>query len=267
MQIKGDNLWEVWKNINFHFIGADPDVHNGFYLPKGRDYTLFKSDFTLRCRSLGGLPENVYPLFEKERRIKLLTRKYLNESLWEEGVRGLRRATSFPKSFLLQFRLSNPKLETGKGGGCLIGLVFSWIEGKWNLHVYSRVTEVTVNLLADMYFIQFLIKRLIEDGDLQGVEFSSLNTIWNIALVNQKRDRIPLFFLFAYGDGAAEGFMLDIPHGRWQRTVKKHFWDIFIYPEKINWAQRKRWSLKFKETSHRDWPKIKERYYEDISKF
>lgn len=257
MEIRGYSLYDIWEEINLRFLLANPDNKwEDFSLLKGRNYSIFKSDITLRCCSLR-LPENVHPLFEKERRIKLLTRKYIDETLWEEGLRGLRRATSFPKSFLFQFRLSNPKLETGKGGGCLIGLVLSWVNDEWNLHIYSRITEITINLLADMYFIRFLIKKLIEDKDLQKVKFPILNTIWNIALVNQKRDRVPLFILFSNGDESVKNFMLAPSNTRWQKVIKEHFWDIFIYPEKINWAQRKRWALKFQEVTSYDWKEIK----------
>lgn len=264
MEIEGRSLYEVWKRVNMKFLSAsslDKGFKNDFYLPKGRDYSLFKSDVTLRCDSLA-LPSFVFPLFDIERRIKLLTRKYLvHEDLWKKEVEGLRGATSFPKSFQFQFHLSNSKLETGKGGGCLMGMILSWVNDRWNLHIYSRVTEVTINLLADMYFIQDLIRRLIKEGDLKKIEFPELNTIWNFALANQKRDRVPMFMLFSYGDEFVRDFMLLCkPTNRWQETIVDHFWNIFIYPEKVNWAQRKRWSLKFLETSHIDWRTMKERH-------
>jgi len=263
MEINGHSLYNVWRGVNMKFLSAnslDKGFKNDFYLPKGRDYSLFQSDVTLRCDSLF-LPDDVHPLFKIERRIKNLLHKYLvDEDLWKKEVEGLRGATNFPKSFQFQFHLSNPKLETGKGGGCLIGMTLSWVNDRWNLHVYSRVTEVTINLLADMYFIQFSIKKLIEEGDLKKIEFPRLNIIWNFALANQKRDRVPLFLLFNYGDTFVRDFMLSEPTNRWQKTVVDHFWNIFIYPEKVNWAQRKRWSLKFLEASHVDWKTMKERH-------
>lgn len=265
MEIRGYSLYNVWKAINMRFLGGDPDknTEDAFSLIESRNYSIFKSDITLRCNTLI-LPENTYPLFKKERRIRILTRKYFDEDLWNEGVRGLRNASSFPKSFLLQFRLSNPKLETGKGGGCLIAIVLSWVNERWNLQIFSRVTEVTVNLLADMYFIQSLIKKLVDDGDLPGVKFPTLRTTWDIALANQKRDRVPLFLLFNFGDIMVKQFMLSKPSNRWQKVIIDHFWKTFIYPEKINWAQRKRWALKFQELSQMDWTIIKEVYKDDL---
>lgn len=260
MEIIGYNLHEVWKRVNMNFISMGG---NGLFLPR-RDYAIFGLDVTLRCSCLT-LPENVSPLFDIEKRVKLLTRKYINKELWEAGVKGLRTMkyrenTStglFPKSFQLQFQLSNPNLEAGKGGGCLIGLVLSWVRGKWNLHVYSRVSEITINLLADMYFIQSLIKGLTEAGDLKKIEFPILNTTWNLALVNQKRDRVPIFLLFNYGDVFVREFMLSKTPNPWQEIIIDHFWKVFIYPEKVNWAQRKRWSLKFLELSQKDWKMVK----------
>lgn len=275
MEINGYSLHNVWREINMKFLGGDPDrnVTDGFFLMKGRDYAIFKSDITLRCHTLI-LPEDVYPLFRKEKRIKVLTNKYLDKTLWEYGLEGLRNAkrtmgdkTStgfFPRSYLLQFKLSNPKLETGKGGGCLIGIVLSWVNDRWNLQIFSRITEVTINLLADMYFIQALIRELVNEGDLPGVTFPTINTVWSIALANQKRDRVPLFLLFCYGDEFVRGFMLSKPtNNRWQEVIVNHFWKIFIYPEKINWAQRKRWASKFKELSQIDWTLIKEEVYNE----
>lgn len=275
MEIDGYSLHNVWKAINMRFLGGNPDYtgKDGFFLMKGRDYSIFKSDITLKCHTLI-LLEDVYPLFKKERRIKILTNKYLDAALWKYGLEGLRNAkrimgdkTStgfFPKSYLLQFKLNNPNLETGKGGGCLIGIVLSWVNNRWNLQVFSRVTEVTINLLADMYFIQALIKELVNEGDLPGVTFPTINTVWNIALANQKRDRVPLFLLFTQGDIGVKDFMLSKPTNRWQKVIVDHFWKIFIYPEKINWAQRKRWALKFQELSQMDWTIIKEIYKDDI---
>lgn len=260
MKIQGHSLYNVWRGVNMKFLSVKSG--EGLFLPN-RDYAIFGSGITLRCDSLT-LPQGVSPLFDVERRIKLLTRKYINESLWNAGVEGLREmkhTTStgpFPKSFLLQFQLSNPNLETGKGGGCLIGLVLSWVNNKWNLHVYSRITEITINLLADMYFVQSLIRKLVYEGDLKRVDFPILNTTWNFALVNQKRDRVPIFLLFNWGDGFVREFMLSEPTNHWQKVIIEHFWKTFIYPEKVNWAQRKRWSLKFLELSELDWNKVKE---------
>ena len=260
MEITGHSLYNVWRGVNMSFINMNCE---GLFLPR-RDYAIFGTDVILRCNSLT-LPQGVSPLFNVEKRIKLLTRKYINKDLWEAGVQGLRTMkyrenTStglFPKSFQLQFQLSNPNLETGKGGGCLIGLVLSWVRGKWNLHIYSRVSEITINLLADMYFVQSLIRKLVYEGDLKKIEFPILNTTWNLALVNQKRDRVPIFLLFNYGDAFVRDFMFSKLTNPWQKRIIDHFWKVFIYPEKVNWAQRKRWSLKFLELSQKDWKMVK----------
>lgn len=268
MEMIANSLYRTWIGLNNGFIGADPDnPKSGFVLMAKRDYSMFKSDIVLRCDTLE-LPDEVWPLFRKEDRIKILTRNYLDPILWQEGLNRLRdrkyqiaRTTPvgwfFPKAFLFQFHHSKTKAKIPTGGGCLIGFVLIWFNDEWHLHIFSRMTEVTINLLADMYFIQSLIKKLINEGDLRKVDFPHLDTVWNIALANQKRDRVPMFLLFTDGDDQVKRFMRSESSTRWHRIIKEYFWDTFIYPEKVNWAQRKRWTDKFLENTKVDWRKLK----------
>lgn len=257
MEIIGNSLYDTWIGLNNAFIKTDPDNSLGekFILMARRDYAMFKSNIVLKCDSLQ-LPDKEFFLFKKEKRIQLLSRKYIDPVLWEEGVDRLKakkyqNPRFYPKAFVFQFHYQGRVSPTG--GGCLVAFVLSWFDSNWHLHVFSRTTEVTINLLADMYFIRFLVSDLINKGYLQGVEFPLLDTMWTFSLANQKRDRIPPYLLYTQGDSGVKKFMFAKPKNRWQKCIQDNFWDTFIYPEKITWEQRKRWTDKFLENTKIDW--------------
>ena len=262
MEIVGSTLYDTWIGLNNAFIRTNPDNSLGekFILMARRDYAMFKSNIVLKCDSLW-LPDKEFFLFKKEKRIQLLHKRYLDPVIWQEGVDRLtankyQNPRFYPKSFLFQFHHRGKISPTG--GGCLVAFILYWFDSSWHLHVFSRMTEITINLLADMYFIQSLILDLINDKHLQGVKnFPLLDTIWTFTLTNQKRDRIPPYLLYTGGDSAVKKFMSAKPKNRWQKCIQDNFWDTFIYPEKVNWAQRLRWTNKFLENTKIDWRKLK----------
>jgi len=264
MLIEANNLFEAWIKLNEQFMMLSPE--HGMHIPS-RDYTRIVSPVRLHvCCGFGfdGSEDlHLLPPFyaNYENRIKLLSKRYIQSDLWEEGIGRLQaRQSRFqlknPLSFVLQFhRRATTERKVPAGGGCLTQLTFIWINGRWSLHVTLRASEITAALMGDLVFVEYITRRVCEEVRMKNWDSNELEIVWDIALASQMKAIIPLFLLYTGGDENVWRQMFKDPDtlNEWHGSVVQHFWDVVIYPERITWHQRRRWSTKLLAASGLDW--------------
>jgi hypothetical protein len=213
-----------------------------------------------------GLPSNLNKLPQffsnYDRRMTLLGNRYIDPELWQEGVERLvarrsRMARTNPLSFVIPFhRRATSERKVPAGGGCLQTITFIWVNGRWELHVALRASEITARLIADMLFVKRSVNAIVEEVNFKKWE-PKTRIVWDIALASQMKYLVPLYVLFAEGEGQViNEYTSGKPEGIWQNIIWEHFWDTFIYPERITWAQRRKWSEKFLEMTSAPWAKL-----------
>ncbi|MDE2098832.1 MAG: hypothetical protein KGL39_16385 [Patescibacteria group bacterium] len=255
MRIRADTLYDAWVRLNQKFLDKPED--DAWLIP-GRDFTNTRYNVQLHGEHGFQMPL-VAPWWQKERRITLLEKRYIDPDLWDEGVNRLieRRdhmAGSQPGNFSIMFhRRPTKERKVPSGGGCLISINFTWFKGRWNLHVLSRASEITYRLLADMYFLQYSVERAVAESNLKKWNPDDFTIDWTLLLPSQMKSMAPIFLQHVGGDEAVRRYMTWLPLHDWQRTVQAHFWGEFIYPEKITWAQRRKWSNLFFDETKADW--------------
>lgn len=256
MQIKAPTLYEAWKGINNSFINDDPS--DAMLMP-GRDFSFVKYNIELDAQGFG-LPETPPPLFNKDRRVKLLEKRYIDPYVWDEGINRLierrdRSTGSQPNSFLMLYhRRDTNERKVPAGGGCLVSLNFTWWNKGWHLHILSRASEITNRLLGDSYFVKHSVDKIIEATGLKKWDPENVHITWNLLLPSQMKYMVFHFLLYTEGVEVLKDFVTSPPKNAWQEVVIEHFWKEFIHPEKISWAQRRKWSEQFiKETPEVNW--------------
>jgi len=247
MRLTAKTAYEAWQKLNHVFLADD----SGSMIMPGRDFSHAKYNVQLRVTNGFGLPDDPPPFFNMERRLKTLETRYIDPDLWKEGVERLlarrdRATGTYPNTFLVQFhRRETRERKVPAGGGCLVSLNFTWFKKRWHLHVLSRASEITARLLADMYFVERAVNRVIEEAQVRKWDPDNLIIDWTLLLPSQMKYMVPIFLLFVEGEEAIKSMMVDPPLNDWHKIVQEHFWKEFIFPEKIKWAQRRKWSEKF----------------------
>ncbi len=261
------NLFKAWQKLNDDFIWADIEdslmVGGKPGLPAGREFSTVA--YNIQFNAFGwGLPaENEY--LDPVRRVRLLTKRYINEPMWEEAFNRLndkKKKQGGPMSFTFPFYRSADSAPTG--GGCLISLSFTWWEKKWHIHVMSRASEITTRLLGDIYFVKHCVDRILKDLNYELKKWPEDNEVeisWNLLMASQMKHVVPFYILDTHGEEKLEEYILAEPRDFRQKGVQDYFWDQTLHPEKINWAQRRKWSDKFVERVDLDkWLELKEEY-------
>lgn len=272
MLIEANNMYEAWIRLNEEFMVLP--TSEGMHIPN-RDYTRIVWPVRLHiCCGFGFNAEvdgyDWLPRFYMDypRRIKLLANRYIDSDLWEEGIVRLKaRERRFqlknPLSFVIQFhRRRTQERKVPAGGGCMTQVTFVWIDGRWALHVSLRASEVTAALIGDIAFVEWITRRVREEVRMKNWDEGNLEIIWDIALASQMKSITPLFLLFTGGDENVWHNLFKDTRGlnEWHASVINHFWDTFIYPEKITWHRRQKWSNRFLELTEIDWRNAKEKW-------
>ncbi len=262
MEIQAKKLYTCWKKLNLEFLRL-PD-ETGMLIPT-RDFTRVTRYVRLRATNGFGLPrlEDLPPFFSSyERRANLLRKRYVDEQLWHEGVDRLklkskRMARTNPLSFVVAFhRRATSERGVPAGGGCLQTITFVWCDGVWSLHVYLRASEITARLLADLVFVNEAVNQIVEEVPIKKWDPKNAEIVWDLALASQMKYMIPIFLLYLKGEDFVVNYFSKEEQpddSNWVKTVRSHFWDTVIWPDRISWAQRRKWSEKFLEGTNTDW--------------
>ncbi len=213
-----------------------------------------------------GLPDRVphYVLKDgkAEKRVKTLTKRYIQEDHWERGMRQIRNCPKMQgtKSSLeaatINFFRDSTKTQTPRGGGCLNSMTFYSFGKQRGVTVYMRASEVTKALTGDMYFFRYLIQKAIDDADLRW-DIEAINLHLRCVYSVQKPYNVPVFLL-EVPQGERELFkrMTRDPMHKWEYAVQRYFWKFTLFEERINWGPRKRLAEIFRERSTLDWHAI-----------
>lgn len=253
------SLYEGWKQINEEFLNPEVE-HLGMLIPN-RDFSRIIPNVRITSEGGFGLPKILPPFFANySRRLDLLGARYIDEDLMDLAINRLiarrtRMARSNPMSFVIPFhRRPTPERKVPAGGGCLQTITFIWVNGRWQLHVLLRASEITARLIADIVFVRSVVRTVVKAVDFKKWD-PKTEIIWDIALASQMKYMVPVFYLYAYGDEKVrEQYMNEEPDSPWRKAIWEHFWDTFIHPERITWQQRRKWSEKFLEaTRDTDW--------------
>jgi len=263
MYVEASNMYEAWVEVNNRFV--DLQAVDGM-LMSSRDYTRVYWPIRLHVSGGFGFDNSTYnelPGFyaNYENRIKLLSKRYIDLDLWEEGIarikaREKRMSIRNPLSFVLQFhRRATNERKVPAGGGCLTQLTFVWYQNLWHLHVSLRASEITAALMGDIAFVQWLVEMVKSKVRLKNWDDDSLEIVWDISLASQMKSIIPLFLLYTRGDlGTLEKLYCDPKTcDPWFADVVEHFWETFIHIERVTWHRRQRWTKRFLEATEVDW--------------
>lgn len=265
MLLQRNTIWDCWKAINEEFIFGSPA---GAAVFPGRDFSFVRYDVTLHATNGFGVPNSFrlpdgttkahIPLFPGQKRLDMLANRYIYPPFWDEAIARMaakKVGSKQPSSFLLQFyRRETVERKVPSGGGCLVGINFTWFEKAWHVHILSRASEITARLASDIYFADQCVRKVVKEASLRHWDPKNLDIRWTLLLPSQMKYMTPLYLLLNYGDRVVEEYMGMPAENDWQRIVQEHFWTTVIYPERISWAQRRKWAEKFLSWSNIDWP-------------
>jgi len=246
--IRTDTIYNAWWELNSRFIY---DVPTNAMLMPGRDFSYAQYHITLTATNGFGIPEKLPPFFQPSKRLSLLAKRYIDPEFWDAGVgRMLERQSkltgSYPSTSVIVFnRRATKERKVPAGGGCLISINFTWFQKKWHVHILSRASEITARLLGDVLFLEHCVARAAREAQLKKFDIDNVELKWTLLLPSQMKYMVPLFLLYTHGEEELLRFMTSCPKTPWQETIKQHFWQEFIYPDKIKWMQRRKWSEKF----------------------
>ena len=270
MYIEANNMYEAWVKVNERFIQMES---KSGMLMSSRDYT--RVYWPVRLHVAGGFgfdESNRYELpsfyANYQNRIRLLANRYIDSELWEEGIsriktRERRMSSRNPLSFVIQFhRRPTNERKVPAGGGCLTQITFVWYQNLWHLNVTLRASEITAALIGDIAFVQWVVEQVKDRVRLKNWDDGFLEIVWDIALASQMKSIIPLFLLYTRGDLGTFEFLFRDPSAcdPWLGEVIEHFWETFIYLEKVTWHRRQRWTKRFLEATNVDWQKAHEKW-------
>jgi len=257
-------LYETWLKLNDDFLFTMTDdefLLAGRELPRGRDFSYMTYNITLSAKGFG-LPES-NPFMKQDRRIKLLRGRYVHDILWKEALQRLKekgtKSSQGPMSYVMPFYRTK---STPTGGGCLISLVFSWYNKSWKIHIMSRASEITIRLLGDMYFLESMVKEVLEEVPLKNWPGDNLQIDWTLLMCSQMKHVMPYYLLHTRGEDFVREYMLAEPQHLRHLGIIEYFWGDGVHPERVKWMQRRKWTDKFlKEANHTDWAGLAQEYW------
>ena len=256
IDLPGCTMYDCWLALNDSFIKQDP---SSAMLMPGRDFSLAKYHVTMHATQGFGVPDTIPPFFSPEKRIGLLAKRYIDPEFWDPGIARMlerrdRLTSSYPSTSVIMFnRRETTERKVPAGGGCLISINFTWYQKQWHVHILSRASEITVRLLGDIMFLEYCVNKAAHEAQLKKWDPKNLHITWTLLLPSQMKYMVPLYLLHTKGMDAVHEFMTQRSHHAWMATIQEHFWNEFIFPEKISWAQRRKWSEKFLDVAELDW--------------
>lgn len=241
MIIEGPDLFTCWKELNMACING-PDTEGVIIKSMGVSKSLY--DITLKASKGFGLPKET-SLTKPEKRIALLTPRYIDEDLWDEGIKRLKdynKPGSMPKALAIQFHRTKKvgdRKRVPKGGGCLLSLVITSFKKGWHIEIFSRAAEMTCTLLGDLYFLQHVLGMVKTQADLKNFEVENIDISWHMTTVHQTRFSVPVFLYEYHGKKGLKG--LKSLKTEWGEICFSQYKDM-INPEVKKMGTRLMWS-------------------------